>query len=127
MERKFEYIISVAMSIGVWVFGGFDAMMKVVLFCTVFDFLSGVVSHLMLGDGNARECANGIGRKVLMYMTIGLACILNQYIFPDVPLRETVIFFYIASEAISILENVGQHIRFPKVLRNMILSLNKEE
>lgn len=47
------------------------------------------------------------------------------------PLRTVVISFYIANEGLSILENVGKFVQYPKPLRNFLEQLrdknNKED
>lgn len=109
-----------------FVYGGFDNLMKLVIACTIIDFLTGVGEAWYHGKLSASECGKGIIKKFLMYCVIGMTCLLQRYTGINVPIREMIICFYIVQEALSVLENVGGIVTYPEKLRKAILQLSPE-
>ena len=73
--------------------------------------------------------SSGIFRKISMFLLIGVAHILDTYLIGagDV-LRNTVIFFYIANEGISILENAAAlDLPIPDRLKEALVNFRKKE
>ena len=65
----------------------------------------------------------GILKKICILVTVALANVI-QSLVGTAALRETVIMFYIANEAISILENVAAvSQKMPEELKNILLQL----
>lgn len=130
MTEKVNYLTVIVGAVGgffaYWL-GGWDILLKTVLACTVIDFITGVLEALYKGECNAKECGDGIIRKVLMYLVIALSFVLQTGSGIDIPIREVTIMFYIAQESISVLENVGGIVNYPEKLRNMLKQLSGGE
>ena len=69
----------------------------------------------------------GICKKVLIFLLVGVANFLDNYIFQGAtPMRDAVIFFYIANEGISILENTAKMgVPVPAPLEKLLLRLKE--
>ena len=65
----------------------------------------------------------GLLKKIVMFIVIAVAFVIQQMIGGTVPLREIVIMFYIANEAISLLENAAIFVPIPDKLRDVLLQL----
>lgn len=90
-----------------YLFGGFDIMMQVLLFCIVADYISGIMSALYLGRLNSKVGFKGIVKKIAILLVVALAVEIGRVTGADM-IRGLTIGFYIANEGISILENVGR-------------------
>lgn len=100
-------IISTIITFFSYIFGGFDGILITLLWFSVIDYFSGVLSALYNGKLDSKIGFKGIIRKLAIYIVVSIAVFLNKYI--GIPaIREIVIMFYIANEGISILENVAE-------------------
>ena len=90
-----------------YLFGGFDVMMQVLLFCIVVDYISGIMAALYLGKLNSKVGFKGIVKKIAILLVVALAVEIGRVTGADM-IRGLTIGFYIANEGISILENVGR-------------------
>ena len=62
----------------------------------------------------------GIAKKMLMFVVVAIACMLDAALGQDM-LRNVTIWFYIANEGISILENLGMAgVPFPRRLSDAL-------
>ena len=90
-----------------YLFGGFDVMMQVLLFCIITDYISGIMAAIYLGKLNSKVGFKGIVKKIAILLVVALAVEIGRVTGADM-IRGLVIGFYIANEGISILENVGR-------------------
>ena len=86
--------------------GGCDGLLYALLAFVVIDYITGVMcavnDHTLSSEAGFR----GICRKVLIFLLVGIANVLDvQVIGTGSVLRTAVIFFYISNEGVSLLEN----------------------
>lgn len=105
--------------------GGYDLLLKTVICLTVLDFITGTGQSLYNKTFTARACAKGTMKKVFIYLTVALSVIVGHFIGDNIPIREIVITFYIVSEGMSTLENIGKVIDYPAKLKEIFQSLNE--
>ena len=122
---KIKIIFSVIGGYLSYILGGYDLALSTMLSLTVIDFITGVVVALVKGKFMASKCAEGIIKKVFIYITVALAVVVQRFIGDTIPLRETVIIFYIVSEGMSCLENIGKVAPYPEALKNALAHLNE--
>lgn len=97
----------VVMSVIGYLFGGFDIMFQVLLFCIIADYITGLMSAFYLGKLNSKVGFKGILKKLAILMVVALAVEIGRVTGMDA-IRGLIMGFYIANEGISILENVGR-------------------
>ena len=79
----------------------------------VMDYITGIMCAIADKKLSSEVGFKGICRKVLIFMLVGIANILDvQVIGTGSVLRTAVIFFYLSNEGISLLENAG-HLGLP--------------
>ena len=105
--------------------GGYDLLLKTVLCLTVLDFITGTGQAIYNKTFTAHACAKGTMKKVFIYLTVALSVIVGHFIGDNIPIREIVITFYIVSEGMSTLENIGKVIEYPAKLKEIFQSLNE--
>ena len=79
----------------------------------VIDYITGVMCAIINQELSSAVGFKGIFRKVLIFLLVGIANIIDvQVIGTGAVLRTAVIFFYISNEGVSLLENAG-HLGLP--------------
>ena len=91
-----------------WFLGGCDGLLYALVAFIVIDYITGVMCAVENHDLSSEIGFHGIFRKVLIFMLVGIANIIDvQVIGTGSVLRAAVCFFYISNEGLSILENAA--------------------
>ena len=89
-----------------WYFGGLDGLLYALLGLTTVDYISGVIAAYTSRELSSAKGFKGIAGKVMIFCLVGAANVVDKLIFGEADtLRTAVIFFYIANESLSIIEN----------------------
>ena len=93
--------------------GGCDGLLYALVAFVVIDYITGVMCAIINRELSSAVGFKGIFRKVLIFLLVGIANIIDvQVIGTGAVLRTAVIFFYISNEGVSLLENAG-HLGLP--------------
>ncbi len=88
-------------------------MLYALIAFVVIDYITGVMCAIINKQLSSEVGFKGIFRKVLIFLLVGIANIIDvQVIGTGAVLRTAVIFFYISNEGVSLLENAG-HLGLP--------------
>ena len=87
--------------------GGWDVALQVLVVLVALDYISGVVAAFHLKEVNSYKGFWGIVKKIMLFIPVAVATMLDVVIGQEI-LRNLAIWFYIANEGISILENLGK-------------------
>ena len=116
MKEFWTTIQFVFAAIGGWLgyfLGGCDGLLFALLAFVVIDYITGVMCAIADKTLSSEVGFKGICRKVLIFLLVGIANILDvQVIGTGSILRTAVIFFYISNEGVSLLENAA-HLGLP--------------
>lgn len=116
MKEFWNVIQLVFTGIGGWLgyfLGGCDGLIFALIAFVVIDYITGVMCAITDQKLSSAVGFKGICRKVLIFLLVGIANILDvQVIGTGNILRTAVIFFYISNEGVSLLENAG-HLGLP--------------
>lgn len=115
--KEFWNMIQLAFAgVGGWLgyfLGGCDGLILALLAFVVIDYITGVMCAIADKKLSSAVGFKGICRKVLIFLLVGIANILDVHIIGTGSiLRTAVIFFYISNEGVSLLENAG-HLGLP--------------
>ena len=103
-------------AVGGWLgyfLGGCDGLLYALIAFVVIDYITGVMCAIISRELSSAVGFKGIFRKVLIFLLVGIANIIDvQVIGTGAVLRTAVIFFYISNEGVSLLENAG-HLGLP--------------
>lgn len=115
--KEFWNMIQLAFAgVGGWLgyfLGGCDGLILALLAFVVIDYITGVMCAIADKKLSSAVGFKGICRKVLIFLLVGIANILDvQVIGTGSVLRTAMIFFYISNEGVSFLENAG-HLGLP--------------
>ncbi len=89
------------------IFGGFDLLLKTLVFCMVCDYITGILCAFYEKKLNSKTGFKGIIKKTVILIIAALAAAAGR-IADFNGLRDMVIGFYIANEGLSILENAAK-------------------
>lgn len=116
MKEFWNTIQLVFTAVGGWLgyfLGGCDGLLFALLAFVVVDYITGVMCAANDKNLSSEVGFRGICRKVLIFLLVGIANILDvQVVGSGNVLRTAVIFFYISNEGISLFENAG-HLGLP--------------
>lgn len=116
MKEFWNLIQFLFAGIGGWLgyfLGGCDGLLIALLLFVITDYITGVMCAIADKKLSSAVGFKGICRKVLIFLLVGIANILDmQVIGTGSVLRTAVIFFYISNEGVSLLENAG-HLGLP--------------
>ena len=96
-----------------WFLGGCDGLLYALIAFAAVDYITGVMCAIVDKKLSSSVGFKGIFRKVLIFVMVSIANILDaQVIGNGSVLRTAVIFFYISNEGVSLLENAS-HLGLP--------------
>ena len=89
--------------------GGNDGLLYALIVFVVVDYITGVMCAVVEKNLASSIGFRGIFQKVMIFLLVGIANVLDTKILgAGAMLRSAVIFFYVANEGISIMENAGR-------------------
>ncbi|MFC0905916.1 holin family protein [Clostridium sp. MT-14] len=109
-----------------WCFGGWEVGLKVLVSCMVLDYATGLMCGWKEKDLNSSRGFKGLKKKFTILLILILAVLLDRLLGQCWTFRTMVIYFYVAIEGISILENaVKLGVPIPRKLENTLEQLKK--
>lgn len=110
-------------------FGGFDSIFIALVIFLMIDYMTGVLAAFGTKTLNSSIGLQGIIKKVMQLFLVGVASILDGITgLPDPYVRTAVIYFLLANEGISILENVARAgVPVPGFLLNVLQQIRDRE
>ncbi|ARD98900.1 hypothetical protein V425_01150 [Lactococcus lactis RTB018] len=112
-----------------WFLGGFDGSIYTLCAFVVVDYITGVLKAIVEHKLASHIGAEGITKKVMIFLLIGVAHLLDVEIIGNGNvLRDAVIFFYLSNEGISIIENTIQlGLPVPQKLKDILNQINENK
>ncbi|HEN0367647.1 TPA: phage holin family protein [Streptococcus agalactiae] len=119
-------------AVGGWLgyfLGGCDGLIIALVLFVVIDYITGVMCAVVDRKLSSAVGFKGIFRKVLIFMLVGIANIIDvQVIKSGSVLRTAVVFFYLSNEGLSLIENsVHLGLPVPEKLKAVLKQLNDKE
>ena len=116
MKEFWNTIQLIFTAVGGWLgyfLGGCDGLLYALIAFVVIDYITGVMCAIINKQLSSEVGFKGIFRKVLIFLLVGIANIIDVHVIgTGAVLRTAVIFFYISNEGVSLLENAG-HLGLP--------------
>ena len=125
MKEFWNMVQLVFTAIGGWLgyfLGGCDGLIIALVVFVVVDYLTGILCAIADKSLSSEVGFKGIAKKVVIFMLVGVANILDvEVIGTGSVLRTAVIFFYLSNEGISLLENSAHlGLPIPKKLKDVL-------
>lgn len=128
MKYVISDVISVILTFLIYFLGGFDIALKSLLIVIVIDYATGILSAIYNKQINSKVGFKGILKKFSYLLIIALSVIVDNILGQSGTIRTLVIYFFVANDGISILENVAEmNIPLPPKLLETLEQLKKGE
>ena len=130
MKEFWNVIQLVFTALGGWLgyfLGGCDGLLIALVVFAVTDYITGLMCAVIDKRLSSEVGFKGICRKVLIFILVGIANILDvQVIGTGSILRTAVIFFYLSNEGVSLLENAAYlGLPIPEKLKEVLEQLHQ--
>lgn len=130
MKEFATSIISMITTAFVYIIGGIDVALISLLIAIVIDYISGLIKAYVLKELSSKVGFKGILKKFGILLIVALSVIVDKIAGQTGAIRTLVIYYFVANEGLSILENLAQSgLPIPKVIKKALIALkeNSEE
>ncbi len=129
MKEFWNTIQGIFTALGGWLgyyLGGCDGLLIALIAFVVIDYITGMMCAVIDKKLSSAVGFKGICRKVLIFLIVGAAHILDLYVIKTGSiLRTAVIFFYISNEGVSLVENAAHlGLPVPKKIKSVLEQLH---
>lgn len=125
--NDFSIIVSIIGGFLCSFLGGWDVILKALVVIIVLDYITGVLKAICTKTLSSEVGFKGLIRKIVIFIVVALAVIIQEVVGGHIPLREITIMFFVCNEAISLLENASEFIPIPKKLKDTLIQLREKE
>lgn len=129
LEKYFNTISKSLAVIGgglVWLLGGWDNFLMALVTLMCVDYVTGVIKGINNKELSSKTGMNGIVKKIYILAIVCVAVVCERMGIPTV--REMTIVFFVANEALSILENAGQMgLPIPESLKSALIQIREKK
>nr|WP_326165948.1 phage holin family protein [Schinkia azotoformans] len=116
-----KFFIAIGGSIVSFLYGGLDSLLMIFTGLVVIDYVSGLLASSTEGKLSSQVGFKGIAKKIMIFALIAVAHFVDQLLGNNHLIRDATIFFYMANELLSIIENAGRlGIPIPGFLKNAV-------
>jgi toxin secretion/phage lysis holin len=103
--------------------GGYDVILNALIILVILDYVTGVLKGISTKTLSSEIGFKGLIRKIVIFIVVACAVVIQSVIGDSIPLREIVIIFFVCNEGISLLENASEFVPIPKKLKDTLIQL----
>jgi toxin secretion/phage lysis holin len=128
-DKYVSMVIATSGAIINYLWGGLDVMFIALLTLMALDFITGLICGAKAKQLDSHKAYIGITRKKMMILVmVAMAVVLDRLLNTPDTARSLVIFYYVAMEGISILENAAKlDFPVPPKLKAILAQLQDKE
>ena len=127
MKEIYNSIIAVVLTTFLYLVGGLDVAMICLLVAIMLDYISGVIKAYVTKQLSSQIGFRGILKKVAILIIVMLAVLVDRVTGDTGAIRTIVIYYFVANEGLSIIENLGQAgVPIPQSIKKALKALKKE-
>lgn len=106
--------------------GGYDGFLYALVMFVVLDYITGLMCAILDKKLSSEIGFRGIFKKVLIFVMVGVAHLIDSRMIGDGSvLRTAIIFFYCSNEGVSLLENASRvGLPVPQKLKDILIQLH---
>ena len=108
MGNIFKTVAAGAGAILAYLFGGWNALLGILLAFVITDYITGVVAAWLDKSLSSEIGFKGIAKKIMIFVIVAVAHLVDIALGLEAILMSAAIFFYLANELLSILENAAR-------------------
>lgn len=127
MKYVINNIASVLLTTIIYLLGGMDIALKSLIIIMMIDYITGVASAIYNKKLSSKIGFKGIIKKFSYLCVVALSVVIDNLISQDGVIRTLVIYFFVANDGLSIIENmVEMDIKLPKKLVDSLEQIKKK-
>ena len=117
MKNLISDIASVILTTIVYILGGWDVALMSMVIVVIIDYITGVASAFYNKKVSSRQGLKGIIKKFCYFLIVALAVVIDNLMGQSGVIRTLVIYFFVANDGISIIENMAEmDVKLPRKL-----------
>lgn len=117
MKYFYNNIASVLLTTIIYLLGGMDIALKSLIIIMMIDYITGVASAIYNKKLSSKIGFKGIIKKFSYLCVVALSVVIDNLISQNGVIRTLVIYFFVANDGLSIIENMAEmNIKLPKKL-----------
>lgn len=125
-----EFICAALAGIGTFltfIFGDWDVALQCLVIAIALDYISGIIKAFINKELSSKIGVKGILKKVGVLVVVALAVLIDKITGESGAIRTLVIYYFVANEGLSIIENLGEAgLPIPDVIKKALKSLKDE-
>ena len=125
-----EFICAAIAGIGTFltfIFGDWDVALQCLVIAIALDYVSGIIKAFVNKELSSKIGVKGILKKVGVLVVVALAVLIDKITGESGAVRTLVIYYFVANEGLSIVENLGEAgLPIPDVIKKALKSLKNE-
>ena len=125
-----EFICAAIAGLGTFltfIFGDWDVALQCLVIAVALDYISGVIKAFVNKELSSKIGVKGLLKKVGVFVVVALAVLIDKITGESGAVRTLVIYYFVANEGLSIVENLGEAgLPIPDVIKKALKSLKNE-
>lgn len=127
MKHLISNVFSVILTTIVYLLGGVDIALQSLLIVIVIDYLTGIASAIYNKELSSKIGFKGIIKKFSYLLVVALSVIIDNLLGQSGLIRSLVIYFFVANDGLSIIENMAQmNVKLPQKLIDTLEQIKKK-
>lgn len=117
MKNFISEIASVILTTIIYILGGWDVALMSMVIVVVIDYITGLSSAFYNKRVSSKQGLKGIIKKFCYFLIVSLAVVIDNLTGQSGVIRTLVIYFFVANDGISIIENMAEmDVKLPRKL-----------
>ena len=127
MKEVLQSILAVISTGLIYLLGGLDIALTCLLIAIILDYVSGMLKAFITKQVSSKIGFKGILKKVSVLLVVMLAVLIDRVTGETGAIRTLVVYYFVANEGLSVLENLGQAgVPIPQSIKKALKALKKE-
>ena len=127
MKEVIQSVLAVISTGLIYLLGGLDIAMTCLLIAIILDYVSGMLKAFITKQVSSKIGFMGILKKVSILLVVMLAVLIDRVTGDTGAIRTLVVYYFVANEGLSVLENLGQAgVPIPQSIKKALKALKKE-
>lgn len=128
MKEFLNFFHATLGTILIYIFGGLDIALQCLLMVIVIDYITGLIKSYKSSKLNSKIGIKGLLKKVGILCLVALTVVIDRLTGDTGYVRTMVIYYLVANEGLSILENLGEiGIIVPEFLKKRLEQLKEND
>lgn len=127
MKEISSSVISIICTGCVYLLGGWDVSLICLVIVIALDYISGTMKAFVSKSLSSKIGLYGLLKKIGLLLVVMLAVVIDRVTGNTGMIRNLVIYYFVANEGLSIIENLGQAgVPIPSSIKKALKALKKE-